>query len=253
MKYVIVSPVRDEEEFITETLRSIVGQTVRPVEWIIVDDGSRDATGRMIDEYAQRYPWIVAVHRTDRGRRVAGTGVMEAFYSGYERLQCKDWECIAKLDGDVGLEPDYFEKCFERFREDPTLGMCGGVMYAVGEGGLKLERHPMFHVRGPIKLYRRSCWEGIGGLIKSPGWDTVDELHANMLGWRTRSFRDLKVIHYRPTGAAAGAWRDNAKNGRAANSSSAAPLGCRRSTRAQELSIHKAGGSFQSGQCRAMF
>jgi glycosyltransferase involved in cell wall biosynthesis len=215
IKYVIVSPVRDEEEFLTKTLQSIIRQTILPAEWIIVDDGSHDSTGQIIDEYAERYPWIVAVHRADRGRRLAGTGVMETFYSGYGRLQCKDWEFIVKLDGDVGLEPDYFESCFTRFREDPKLGMCGGVMFAVRNGGLKLEEHPMFQVRGPIKLYRRSCWEGIGGLIKSPGWDTVDEVHANMLGWHTRSFADLKVIHYRPTGAAAGAWRDNVKNGRA--------------------------------------
>jgi hypothetical protein len=140
---------------------------------------------------------------------------METFYTGYERLTSTNWEFIAKLDGDVGLEPDYFEKCFERLQEDPTLGICGGVMYAIKEGQLKLEAHPMFHVRGPIKLYSRSCWEGIGGLIKAPGWDTVDEVHANMLGWRTTSFSDLKVIHHRPTGEAAGAWRDNVKNGRA--------------------------------------
>jgi hypothetical protein len=137
---------------------------------------------------------------------------MEAFYAGYERLQSEDWEFIVKLDGDVGLDADYFESCFERFEDDSKLGVCGGVMYCEENGQLKLDVQPMSHVRGAIKLYRRSCWTAIGGLIKSPGWDTVDEVHASMLGWRTRS---LKVIHHRPTGAAAGAWRDNEKNGRA--------------------------------------
>jgi biofilm PGA synthesis N-glycosyltransferase PgaC len=88
-------------------------------------------------------------------------------------------------------------------------------MYCKEDGNLKLDKHPMHHVRGAIKLYRRSCWTCIGGLIRSTGWDTVDELHANMLGWRTRSFPDLRVIQNRPTGAVAGAWRDNVKNGRA--------------------------------------
>lgn len=214
-KYVIVSPVRDEEQFIAETFQSVIRQTVRPANWIIVDDGSNDETGRIIDEFAKRYPWIVALHRADRGRRLAGTGVMEAFSFGYERLQCQDWEFIVKLDGDVGLEPEYFEICFQRLSEDLRLGICGGVMYCEENGQLKLDVQPMFHVRGAIKLYRRSCWVDIGGLIKSPGWDTVDELHANMLGWRTRSFSDLKVIHHRPSGAAAGAWGDSVKNGRA--------------------------------------
>jgi glycosyltransferase involved in cell wall biosynthesis len=212
-KYVIISPVRDEEQYITKTLDSLIGQTIRPVEWIIVDDGSRDHTGKIIDEYAKQYPWIVAVHRADRGRRVAGSGVMEAFYAGYERLHCDDWDFIVKLDGDIGLEPDYFERCLQHFAEDPTLGICGGVLYCEEDGELKRDEHPLFHVRGATKLYTRSCWTGIGGLIKNTGWDTVDEVHTRMIGLRVRSFPDIKVIHYRPTGAAAGVWRDNFKNG----------------------------------------
>ena len=146
---------------------------------------------------------------------MAGSGVMEAFYSGYERLQSDDWNFIVKLDGDVGLEPDYFERCFQRFAEDPALGICGGVMYCEENGELKLDAQPLFHVRGAMKLYSRSCWTAIGGLIKNTGWDTVDEVHAGMMGLRARSFPDIKVVHYRPTGAAAGAWQDNVKNGRA--------------------------------------
>ena len=214
-KYVIVSPVRDEEQYIAKTLESVILQTIRPAEWVIIDDGSHDQTGRIIDEYGKQYPWIVALHRADRGRRLAGTGVMEAFHFGYEHLNCKDWEYIVKLDGDVGLEADYFERCFQRFAGDVKLGICGGVMYFEKNGQLKLDEQPMHHVRGAIKLYRRSCWADIGGLIKSTGWDTVDEIHAKMLGWHTKSFSDLKVIHFRPTGAAAGAWGDNVKNGRA--------------------------------------
>jgi glycosyltransferase involved in cell wall biosynthesis len=214
-KYVIVSPVRDEAQHIGRTVESVIGQTIRPVEWIIVDDGSRDRTGEIIEQYASQYPWIVPVHRADRGRRVAGLGVMEAFHQGYERLQCNDWEFIVKLDGDVGLGPDYFEICFQRFAEDPNLGICGGVMYYEQNGELRIDEQPLSHVRGAIKLYTRSCWRAIGGLIKNTGWDTVDEVHARMVGLRVRSFPDIKVVHHRPTGAADGAWRDNVKNGRA--------------------------------------
>ena len=153
-----------------------------------------------------------------------GSGVIEAFYDGYESLASAEWEFIAKLDGDVGLEPNYFESCFERFHQDPKLGICGGMMHCLKHGELKLESNPVFHVRGPIKLYRRACWETIGGLIKAPGWDTVDEVQANRLGWSTRSFSDLKVIHYRPTGAEQGAWRDGVKMGRAAYVSGYHPM-----------------------------
>lgn len=118
-KYVIVSPVRDEARHIAKTLDSVIHQTIPPSEWIIVDDGSRDETGRIIDEYAKQYPWIVALHRADRGQRIPGSGVMQAFYDGFRRLASQDWEFIVKLDGDVGLDADYFQRCFERFDEDP--------------------------------------------------------------------------------------------------------------------------------------
>ena len=215
VKYVLISPVRDEEHYITKTLESVVRQTIQPAQWILVDDGSSDRTGKIIGEYATQYPWITTVHRADRGSRLAGSGVMEAFYCGYERLQEQEWQFIGKLDGDVGLEPDYFEKCFQRFFENSKLGICGGLMYFEQKGRLKPDEHPMTHVRGALKLYRHPCWFDIGGLIRDAGWDTVDEVHANMLGWETRTFPELKVMHYRPTGEAAGPWYDNVKNGRA--------------------------------------
>ena len=224
IKYVIVSPARDEEQYIERTIRAVIHQTVQPAEWIIVDDGSRDSTPRIIDDFAAKYSWIKAVHRTDRGSRVPGGGVIEAFYDGYQLLSSSDWQFVVKLDGDVGLEPDYFQRCFQQFNRDAKLGICGGVMYCPEKGHLRLESNPVFHVRGPIKLYRRACWEAIGGLIKAPGWDTVDEVQANRLGWRTRSFPDLKVIHYRPTGAEQGAWRNGVKLGRAAYISGYHPL-----------------------------
>ena len=127
-RYVIVSPVRDEEQYIEKTIRSVIAQTIQPSEWIIVNDGSHDNTARIIDAFAKEYPWIKVVHRTDRGLRVPGTGVMEAFYDGYQSLEFAGWDFVLKLDGDVGLEPDYFERCFERFNQDPKLGICGGVM-----------------------------------------------------------------------------------------------------------------------------
>jgi poly-beta-1,6-N-acetyl-D-glucosamine synthase len=215
-RYVIISPVRDEEQFIVRTIESVIAQTIRPVEWIIVDDGSHDATASIIDEAAKQYPWITAVHHADRGQRVPGTGVMEAFYEGFRRLKSPDWEFVVKLDGDVGLEPDYFQQCLDRLYQNPQLGICGGRMYTIRNRILHEESHPDFHVRGPIKLYRRKCFEAIGGLIVAPGWDTVDEVQANRLGWLTKTFTDLRVVHHRPTGAVQGAWQDGVKLGKCA-------------------------------------
>lgn len=214
-KYVIITPARDEETHFENTILAVVGQTNRPVQWIIVDDGSRDKTGAIIDSYARIHPWITPLHRLNRGFRQAGGGVIDTFYDGYAQVESSDWEFLVKLDADLNFAPDYFERCFAKFREDPNLGIGGGGIYHHANGGLKLEPTPAFHVRGATKIYKRECWDRLGGLLRAPGWDTIDELKANMLGWSTRTFPHLQVSHYRFTGAADGAWKDSVKNGRA--------------------------------------
>ncbi len=213
--FVIVTPARDEEPDIEHTIESMLVQTVKPAEWIIVNDGSSDGTGRIIDEYAASHDWIRAIHRKDRGYRKAGAGVIAAFYDGFNALRTEDWQFVVKFDGDLSFEPDYFEACFRHFRANPKLGIGGGVMQIMQKGRLRPEKHPIFHVRGGTKIYRRECWNDIGGLIPVPGWDTLDELKANKSGWQTRSFSELKLLHRRHTGDADGLWRTSVKYGMA--------------------------------------
>jgi biofilm PGA synthesis N-glycosyltransferase PgaC len=214
-RYVIVTPVRDEQAYLRFTIESVLGQTIRPQEWVIVNDGSKDATGNIIEEYTRQYPWIRAVHRENRGFRKNGSGVMEAFYDGYNAVNCRDWDFLAKLDGDLSFEPGYFERCFGHFERDPRLGIGGGFLSCFVNGEKKVEACPKFHVRGATKIYRSGCWKAIDGLRPVPGWDTIDEVKANMLGWSTRSFADAQMIHHRWTGAAEGSWANLVKNGRA--------------------------------------
>jgi len=213
--YVIITPVRDEEKFVEGTIKAVIGQTVRPMEWVIVDDGSTDHTGEIIDDYASRIPWIHAVHRKNRGHRKSGGGVIEAFYDGYNALQNRSWDFVVKLDGDLTFAHDYFEKIFNRFDEQQDLGVAGGIISNAVDGTLRLEAGPRFHVRGATKIYRRQCWEAIEGLHLAPGWDTIDEVKANMFGWRSQTFPELQLQQHRPTGTADGWWKDRAKNGRA--------------------------------------
>jgi poly-beta-1,6-N-acetyl-D-glucosamine synthase len=215
MNYVVITPVRDEEEHILSTLESMIRQTVPPKEWIIVNDGSKDNTGKIIDEYAGRYDWIKAVHRVDRGFRKAGGGVVDAFNDGYRALTFGAWDFIVKFDGDLMFDSNYFEACLEEFNLDPKLGVGGGVICYVENGKKSFETAPSFHVRGATKIYRRPCWQAIGGLLPAPGWDTIDEIKANSLGWKTRSFPHLHLIHQRDTGAADGLWPSLVKYGRA--------------------------------------
>jgi poly-beta-1,6-N-acetyl-D-glucosamine synthase len=97
---------------------------------------------------------------------------------------------------------------------EPGLGIGGGLVCTSANGKTEAEfRDAAFHVRGPTKIYRRECWRQIGGLIRAPGWDTFDQVKANMLGWKTRTFQDIKLIHHRPTGGAYGDWPNDMKNG----------------------------------------
>jgi poly-beta-1,6-N-acetyl-D-glucosamine synthase len=213
--YVVITPVRDEEAYIQSTIESMIHQTVLPREWIIVDDGSKDNTGKIINDYSRRYPWIRAIHRKDRGFRKSGGGVVDAFNDGYRSLNCSDWNFIVKLDGDLSFDPNYFEKCFDEFERNPKLGVGGGVICYIVNGAKEFEECPTFHVRGATKIYRKNCWVAIGGFWPVPGWDTMDEVKASMLGWTTNSFPDLHLLHHRSTGTAEGIWAGLVKNGRA--------------------------------------
>ena len=223
-KYVIITPIRDEACFIEATIACVMGQTVRPAEWIIVDDGSTDRTAEIVDRYASLVPWIRVVHRPNRGFRKAGGGLIEAFYDGYRRMECTDWEFIVKLDGDLSIQADYFEKCFEHFDQEPRLGIGGGDIYHELQGVQKLEPNPKFHVRGATKIYRKPCWQAIDGLLEAPGWDTIDEVKANMLGWNTYSFPELRLVHHRLTGTADGLLQDRIKLGLACYVSGYSPV-----------------------------
>ena len=210
-----MTPVRDEEEFIALTMECMLRQSLRPVEWVIVNDGSTDNTGVVIDQYARQHPWIHAVHRPNRGFRKAGGGVVEAFNDGYASIAARDWDFVVKFDGDLSFEPGYFQKCFEYFEQEPDLGIGGGVICHIRDGRESVEANPSFHVRGATKIYRKACWEALGGLWPAPGWDTFDEVKANRLGWTTHSFADLHLTHHRETGTAEGIWAGLVKNGRA--------------------------------------
>jgi glycosyltransferase involved in cell wall biosynthesis len=214
-KYIVITPARNEQENIGHTIRSMAGQTCRPTLWVIVNDGSTDKTAEIIDAAAREYPWILPVHRPDRGFRQQGGGVVEAFDAGYQRAKSQPWDFLVKFDADLSFEPDYFDRCLRKFAEEPPLGIGGGLICHQNGHDLTAESpgDPAFHVRGATKIYRQPCWKAIGGLLEAPGWDTIDELKANMLGWTTRTFQDIPLKHHRFTGTADGMWRNYVKFG----------------------------------------
>jgi glycosyltransferase involved in cell wall biosynthesis len=207
--------VRNEAEYVGKTIESMCRQTTRPAHWVIVDDGSTDATGEVVTAAAADTPWLSVVRRPDRGFRKSGGGVIEAFYDGFAALKTQEWDYLVKLDGDLTFEPTYFETCFAQFANEPRLGIGGGIVCGMRDGRLHVDSpgDPPFHVRGATKIYRRECWDQIAPLVRAPGWDTIDEVKANMTGWTTRTFDEIPLLQHRVTGASDGEWRNWYKNG----------------------------------------
>jgi biofilm PGA synthesis N-glycosyltransferase PgaC len=203
-RYVLITPCRDEAAFARYTLDSVVAQSVRPAQWVIVDDGSTDATPAILAEYAARFAFIRVIRRHDRGRRSVGPGVVDAFYAGYATIDPTEFDYLCKLDLDLEIPPRYFELLMHRMEADPRLGTCSGKLYYRGRGGrLVSEACGDETSIGPTKFYRVECFAQIGGFVREVMWDGLDCHRCRMLGWKACSWDDpeLRLIHLRPMGS----------------------------------------------------
>ncbi len=213
MRYIIISPVRNEERYIQETIYSVVAQTIRPIQWIIVNDGSQDKTQHIISQCLSEYPWIKLVNRVDRGFTQVGRGVIEAFSEGFKYIS-GEWDFIVKLDCDVLFDKHYFANLLQAFEFDQYLGIAGGTSFTYIRDRLTEEKMPVFHPWAGARMYKRACFEDINGLVEDLGWDTIDLLRAHMKGWRTKRFHDFKIIHLRRMSSRKGLWEGKVRTGR---------------------------------------
>jgi poly-beta-1,6-N-acetyl-D-glucosamine synthase len=202
-KILIISPVKDEAEYIQKTIDSIVAQVLRPERWIIVNDGSSDATGTICDTAAATHGWIQVIHRPKSTVRRVGPGVVEAFYCGLNSVSLAEYDFVCKLDGDLEFQPSYFSNLIDRFDDDPKLGTASGKCYVPMNGQYVLERTGDEFSHGVAKLYRRECFEAIGGFVREVMWDGIDCHRCRMEGWIAVSYTDpeLKLIHLRQMGS----------------------------------------------------
>jgi poly-beta-1,6-N-acetyl-D-glucosamine synthase len=212
--YIIISPVRNEEKYIENTVLSIISQTIKPSQWVIVNDGSIDSSRKIAEKYAKKHDWIKIVDRPDRGFTELGKGVVEAFNEGFKNISFRDWDYIVKLDCDISLDEKYFEKLLHNFNENMQLGIAGGTCYTAQKNSLYEEKVPEFHPMAAARIYSRECFKDIGGLVKTLGWDTIDLLRAQMNGWQTKRFKELKIIHYRKMASRNGLWEGKIRAGR---------------------------------------
>ncbi len=202
-RYLVISPCRNEAQYMRRTLDSMVAQTHRPALWAIIDDGSSDETPDILAEYATEHDWIRVITKPDRGKRAVGPGVVETFYFGLDALDWQDFPYLCKLDLDLDLPPRYFEELIDRMEADPRIGTCSGKPYIRRNGALVSERKSDDMSVGMTKLWRRECFLEIGGLVRQVMWDAIDCHKARQLGWRALSWDtpDLRFEHLRPMGS----------------------------------------------------
>lgn len=200
MNFYIVIPAHNEEAFIGDMLQSIVEQSVLPKKVIVVNDFSTDRTQEIILQFSKKYSFIEVIFFNSEKIHEPGGKVVNAFYKGFETLD-QDFDLIGKFDADLILPPNYFEKVIKLFHSDEKIGIAGGNLYVKKNNNWEFEAiSEKTKVRGPIKLYKKACFEEIDGLKRSIGWDTVDELLAQYHGWKTKTDTSLHVKHLKPTG-----------------------------------------------------
>jgi GT2 family glycosyltransferase len=219
-RLLVISPLRNEADHLERVARAVAGQTRPPDRWLLVDDQSTDGTSALVVRLAEEIPFAKAVKVSepqpllDPRDRLASAAAPRTFNFGLAHVDRRDFTHIAKLDGDMELPPDYFERLLAKFSADERLGLAGGTWQQIEKGRWRVEHSPPeHHVSGALKCYSRECFEAIGGLTERLAWDTIDETRARMLGFRTRTFEELIAIHHRPWGSADGTLRGRARYG----------------------------------------
>ncbi|MGN7514664.1 MAG: glycosyltransferase family 2 protein [Allomuricauda sp.] len=199
MRISIVIPAHNEAVYLKDCLDSFVSQTYLPNELILVDDNSSDDTFKIAESFAKEHHWIKVLQRKSADEHVPGKKVVDTFNFGLEHTS--EFDLIGKFDADIVLPPNYFELIVNQFQANWKLGMCSGLLYIKKGADWVYENiSDKNHIRGPIKLYHKACFNKIGGLRPGVGWDTVDTLLANYHDFGTLTLPELKVKHLRPTG-----------------------------------------------------
>jgi glycosyltransferase involved in cell wall biosynthesis len=201
--YVIVTPARNEAQFIEATIKSVVAQTVLPLKWLIVSDGSTDGTDDIVRKYTTKYSWIELVRMPERRERHFA-GKVHAFDAGYETIGDLKYQVIVSLDGDISFGEDYFSYLLHKIGDDPALGLVGTPFKEGSNSTYDYRFVNIEHVSGACQVFHRSCFEEIGGYtpVKAGCIDHIAVVSARMKGWKTRTFTDHVCFHHRDMGTA---------------------------------------------------
>ena len=199
LTYVLITPARNEAEFIELTIKSMIVQTQLPLRWIIVSDGSTDGTDDIVKKYLPDHDWMELVRTPERKERHFA-GKVFAFNAGYEKVKDMVFDVIGSLDADISFDPEYFSFLMNKFMQHPELGVAG-TPFREGNKQYDYRFTNIEHVSGACQLFRKACFESIGGYtpLKLGGIDLVAVTTARMKGWKTRTFTEKISQHHKMT------------------------------------------------------
>ena len=222
MKFLIIIPAHNEENNISFCLESLKKQNFQDFVCMIVNDGSTDRTAEIINNFKNQDSRF-RVLDLETSEHSPGAKVVRTFDKGLQALDWKDFDVVCKYDADIVFPTNYLEKINQTFETNPKAGIVSGLVYIKNykqNPEIKNLRNPnenwldfsnknnewtfenlssKNHVRGPIKAYRKECFEDMNGLRTVLGWDNLDILLAKKHGWDVVTIKDLWVKHLRPT------------------------------------------------------
>ncbi|MBL7074568.1 glycosyltransferase family 2 protein [candidate division KSB1 bacterium] len=203
MSYVVITPAKDEANYIEYTIKSMIRQTLLPKIWVIVDDDSQDNTMKIVQNFSCNNDWIKIISRKNKSGYFLGRGVVEAFNYGLEYVNQNNihYNFLVKMDADLSFNQEFFETIIQKFNNNNEIGIISGILYEVNKlGKKKWEISPEYHTSGACKVYKSECFNEINGITPVIGWDALDNIKAIDKGWLTVAYRDIHFQHLRPKG-----------------------------------------------------
>jgi len=203
LSYVLITPAHNEEDYMEETIKSVISQTIPPLKWVIVNDGSTDDTEKIVSRYLKEFQWIRLINVPRREDRHFAAKA-HAFNKGLESVRDLEFDLVGNIDADISFDPGFFEYLIGKFEEMPELGVAGTHYLEENFHSFIDSYISANHVNGQVQLFRRGCMDELGGYqpIKSGGVDWVAVTTARMNGWKTFSFGGKTYFHHRKMGTA---------------------------------------------------
>ena len=202
-RHVVVTPSRNESLFLPELAKSMLQQSIVPSKWIVVLHNTEDESVKFLNNLMEQCDWISVISVNDKSKRRRGSQIASLINKGLESSPT-DWGYFSKIDADMILPSDYFERLFAQFSDNPNLGIASGSCFLIENRLRRKEKVSKTHTRGGLKTYRRECFDHISGIREVDGWDGVDNILAQMEGWETVNFPMIEVHHRRRTGSSSG-------------------------------------------------